>query len=185
MSHKKILSCGILAWTLLASCTYSPNYSKVDASDHSVTNYHYSARQMAVGVPNQAGDSMVSTTYEDEENATSPTTSTQAVRFYKPVPTVQPPSSFPDSQKFDTSYIFPNPFVAIFGIFANAIKNFNDRMEYIATHPYNASRGSYVYQPPSYATAYQQSLYRHGIYGARNSAEAQAYACTAQALSGN
>jgi len=60
-------------------------------------------------------------------------------------------------------------------------------MEYIATHPYDASRGSYIYQPNrnSYATAYQQSLYRHGIYGPRNSAEAQAYACMAQALSGN
>ena len=173
-------------WISLSSCTYSPNYSKVDDSNNSITNYNYSARQMAVGIPNQTGDSMVSTTTEEDENTSQENTARQPTAY----PTTQferPPSPPSNPRNYDTSYIIPNPFTAIFGIFANAIKNFNDRMEYIATHPYDASRGSYIYQPSqnSYATTYQQSLQRQGIYGPRNSLEAQAYCNTAQALNRN
>ena len=170
---------------LLTSCTYAPNYSKVDSSDHSTKNYHYSARQMAVGLPNQAKDSMVTTTYDDGENTTvelnAPQTPPPQPSFERATSNTQP------SRKFDTSYIFPNPFVGIIGIFANAIKNFNDRMEYVATHPYNYNRGCYVYQPTqdAYITDYQQSLRRHGIYGPQNSLEAQSFYNTAQVLNAN
>ena len=174
-------------WIFLSSCTYSPNYSKVDASNHSVTNYNYSARQMAIGIPNQPKDSMVTTTYEDEENNPPQTNSPHHARYNKPVRLDQPPSPPPGYRKLDTSYIIPNPLVGIFRIFGNAIKNFNDRMEYISPPPYNTGRGYYCYQPTqnSYAAAYQQSLRRHGIYGPRNSMEAQAYAYTQQALNQN
>jgi len=188
IDHKKILAKCMIAWVWisLTSCSYSPNYSKVDASNHSVTNYNYSARQMAVGIPNQAGDSMVSTTTEEGETPSQEPADIRSTA-YPPTRFERPPSPPPSPRKYDTSYIIPNPFTAIFGIFANAIKNFNDRMEYIATHPYDASRGSYIYQPNrnSYATTYQQSLQRQGIYGPRNSLEAQAYCNTAQALNRN
>ena len=147
-------------WISLTSCSYSPNYSKVDASNHSITNYNYSARQMAVGIPNHGGDSMVSTTTEEGEDTSQEPTVIQSTA-YPPTRFERPPSSPPSPRKYDTSYIIPNPFTA--------------------------SRGSYIYQPNrnSYATTYQQSLQRQGIYGPRNSLEAQAYCNTAQALNRN
>lgn len=188
IDQKKYLAKCVIVWIWisLTSCTYSPNYSKVDSSNHSITNNNYTARQMAVGLPNQADDSMVSTSTEDGENTSEGPTATQPTT-YTPPQIERSPSPSSNPRSFNTSYVFPNPFVAIVGIFANAIKNFNDRMEYIATHPYNASSSSYIYQPNqnSYARAYQQSLQRRGVYGPQNSLETQAYYNTAQALNRN
>ena len=185
---KKILAMCMIAWVWisLTSCSYSPNYSKVDASNHSVTNYHYSARQMAVGIPNQVGDSMVSTTTEEDENTSQENTARQPTAY--PTTRFERPPSTPSSPRnYDTSYIVPNPFTAIFGIFANAFKNFNDRMEYLATHPYSSSSTYYPtqYSQNGYASTYQQSLRNCGVYGPQNSLESQAYAQTAQALNRN
>ena len=175
-----------IAFFLLTSCTYSPNYSKVDASDHSVKNNYYSARQMAVGLPNQQKDSMVITTEEDGEN-TSQEPIQASPHPYSRSQFERGTSSPQNSLKYDTSYVAPNPFAAVFGIFSNAIKNFSNRMAYASNRHSVYNTGNYNYQSPSnsYVGDYQQNLRRHGIYGPQNSLEAQANYNATQALNNN
>jgi len=177
-----------LLWLSLSSCTYSPNYSKVDASNHSVTNYNYSARQMAIGIPNQPRDSMVITTYEDEENGIPHSrTPYPSTHFTNPAQIKQPPFPHTDSQKFDTSYIFPNPFIGIIGIFANSIKNFNDRMEHIANNSFQGSSRYFCKSPSSnYTTpSYAHTAQFGTIYGERYYTASNAYPTAAQILNRN